>query len=356
MALGFKEYYDPKTSQIFGVRQGTGEVSYAKPIKNRTPNLPLYERQQVKNTAPSGAQPLYAYQPSTLSASAQSSRQSSGSVLGSSTKSSSNNDNNSGDDTSLIDLINEEYKQYNSLLGGLENSAKQQTEVSRNNLQTSAETALENTGLEEQGERAALKQRQADYNQRNIARLSNLGAFGSSAADAVAERTSRIALQEAGKISNYFNQARNGIRTTLQEGLAQLENELNSRLSRIDELRATGASEKARAKRSAWENYVNQVSDFRNSMANYDLALRQWVADKTGNIDSLLAGIRSYEAGDFGAISPDTPFNGLGQLPSTIGSGIPVSIPMGAGTAEEEEQDDLLSILSTAPSTISQGV
>lgn len=273
------------------------------------------------------------------------SNSSGGTTTNSTSGGSSGGDNNDGGGRSLSDIINEEF---DSVMAGLDaqaSSAQNSIIPQREVLGTAYQNNLNDAGLRQSNEQAALKSALNDYTQRGIARSSLTGGFGSSAGEALAERLGRYGMQEQSKLQNGYATMRNKLAQSYQSGLADLEAQLQQRLSNIDTLKASARSDKARATYDAWSNYMNQVAQFNNSMAQYDAALRQVVAERSGNLGGLVNNTPNFfNPKNFGVMSPVDPVQEI--QPLTIGQGIPATM------YSDNNEEDAYSALLNLPQTV----
>ena len=259
-----------------------------------------------------------------------------------STSNSGKNSGNGGGNTgpSTKDIINDEF---DGVLADLDRQAQfaQQSIVPQRQLLSDAyQGNLNEIGLRQQNEQAALKSALNDYSQRGIARFSLTGGFGSSSGEALAERLGRYAMQEQSKLQNGYATMRNKLAQAYQTGLADLEGQLQQRLSTIDSLKTKARSEKARAVYDAWQSYTNQVAQFNQTMAQYDASLRQIAAEKSGNLGLLVNNQPNFfDRKNFGIMSPVEP---VGEMNTIVpGQGIPATVYSqgGAGTDDEDIYD-----------------
>lgn len=247
-----------------------------------------------------------------------------------------NSGGDSGGGRSVQDMINDEF---DGVLADLDRQAQfaQQSIVPQRQLLSDAyQGNLNETGLRQQNEQAALKSALNDYSQRGIARFSLTGGFGSSSGEALAERLGRYAMQEQSKLQNGYATMRNKLAQSYQTGLADLEGQLQQRLSTIDSLKTKARSEKARAVYDAWQSYTNQVAQFNQTMAQYDASLRQIAAEKSGNLGLLVNNQPNFfDRKNFGIMSPVEP---VGEMNTIVpGQGIPATVYSQGGTGTDDE-------------------
>lgn len=265
-----------------------------------------------------------------------------------------NNDSGGGDNdngTSLNDIINQEFDAVLADLDRQAGQAQQSIVPQRQLLGDAYQGNLNEAGLRQQNEQAALKSALNDYSQRGIARFSLTGGFGSSSGEALAERLGRYAMQEQSKLQNGYATMRNKLATSYQQGLADLEGQLQQRLSTIDSLKSRARSEKARAVFDAWKSYTDQVAQFNNTMAQYDASLRQIAAKKSGNLGLLVNNQPNFfDRKNFGIMSPIEPVGEMGTIQP--GQGIPPTVYNASGGSDDEDLYN--QIAGILPSTISQ--
>lgn len=260
--------------------------------------------------------------------------------------SSSNDDGGDNSGPSLTDIINQEFDSVLADLDKQAGQAQQSIVPQRQLLGEAYQGNLNEAGLRQQNEQAALKSALNDYSQRGIARFSLTGGFGSSSGEALAERLGRYAVQEQSKLQNGYATMRNKLATSYQQGLADLEGQLQQRLSTIDSLKSRARSEKARAVFDAWKSYTDQVAQFNQTMAQYDTTLRQIAAEKSGNLGLLVNNQPNFfDRKNFGIMSPVEPVGEMGTIQP--GQGIPATVYNTQGGSNEEDIYDQLQNYAT---------
>lgn len=321
-----------------------------------------------------------------------SSTPSTGGGSSSSGNSSSSSKSSSSKNSSMSeqDVINQEFKNYVDSLGGLASNAQAQAGTARGQIQNEYNTGLQtfdqqlatgqqdlanrrtDVGLNAQLGNVRIKQALDQLKQRDIARLSNMGAFGSSTADATAERYGRTALSQIGglenqkqsslasidneatKLNDFINSKKSELQLSYQRGINDIETSLQSRLQQIDQLKGEASSNKARATLDAWKNYTNSVNQFKNNMFSVASQLEQWAVSQGNTLqqarDYALGATQGLDPASFGVISPNQGYSEANNqtlpaaLPSTIG-GIRLT---NLGQDSQDNQD----LLNGVPSTI----
>lgn len=234
---------------------------------------------------------------------------------------------------SELDMINDEFNNFQSFLGNQETQANQNFTNTQNAITGERDLAVTDAekqrGFREQeidaksaqgreSERLNLRkvrQLLQDLEQRNAARLAISG--GGSTSDALAERFGRTAQEQTGsvlsegqryqndlaiegeKVDQFYDNSISKIKLNAQTQIDQARQNLQANLSEIDNQRRASAAEKARARYQTWRDYYSNVNQAKLQAASFQMQYDLWKQQKDGE----LAGAASYQVGNV------TPFN-----------------------------------------------
>lgn len=298
---------------------------------------------------------------------------------------------------SIRDIIEQEYQQVQSYLGGLEEQSRQQAEGAKQQVlreygaletelpkeralrEKELESARQQTGLDVQQATTRIKQMLSDLQNRNMAFLASRGggAFASSLGAAVGERLGRIAQQQIGgleaervnalnainveaeRVKQFFDKKLTDIQLAKQRALENIQSQLEAKLGQIASFKYESARAKATEYLDAWREYINSRRMLQTQAFNAFQELQNWALEKGQTLEQArnfaLRSIPQINPRAFGIVPPTQPLGtGLGEQPFTLPipqSGVQVSVS--GGTKDEDELSKQLGVL---PSTVTANV
>jgi len=229
---------------------------------------------------------------------------------------------------SQMDLINQEFNNFQSFLGEQEGLARGRFADTESTIGREKEGALTDIGGQRdirqqeleakalsgrEGERLNLsrvRQMLQELEQRDAARMAITG--GGSMADATADRFGRTAQQssagvmqegqrfanevqmEQAKADQFYESKMSEVKRSAEQGIAQARRELDARLSDIDRSREAGAREKQKARYDSWQRYYSSVNEARLQAANFQAQYDMWKRQ----LDAQLAASQGYQPGN----------------------------------------------------------
>jgi len=293
---------------------------------------------------------------------------------------------------SMRDIIEQEFQQVQSYLGGVEETSKKQAERARQQVlreygqleqelpkeralrERELESMRQQTGLDVQQATTRIKQMLSDLQNRNMAFLASRGggAFASSLGAAVGERLGRVAQQQIGgleaervralntinteaeRVKQFFDKKLSDIQLSRQRALENIQSQLEQKLSQIAGFKYESARAKATEYLNAWREYINSRRMLQVEAYNAFQELQNWALEKGQTLEQArnfaLRGVPRINPAAFGVVPPTQPLGaGLGEqpfsfwdgVPSTVKAGIPqsgVQISVRGGKKEEEEE------------------